>query len=157
MPVKWQSGRSCAVVGAPSRSGAPQSVFPSVSKSRPMATFRRIPQGVLVLLGYAFSLLVVLSLTLPLVVEEAVEAPISPLGLLWMLLLAYLIFTITLTLQRKQSAWGLQVGLASLSLPLIVLLLLWAGLPGAAAGLLIAGLLFFSLRRPSVRAWFSEP
>jgi hypothetical protein len=122
-----------------------------------MTTSRRIPHGVLVLLGYAFSLLVVLSLTLPLVVDQAIEAPISPLGLLWMLLLAYLIFTITLILQRKQSAWALSVGLATLSLPLVLLLFDWGGIPGALIGFVICGLLFFSLRRPSVRAWFSEP
>jgi hypothetical protein len=118
---------------------------------------RRMPHGVIVLLGYGFALLAVLALTLPLVVEEAVLAPISPLGLIWMLLLAYLIFTLTLILQRKRAAWGLSVGLASLSLPLVLVLFLWAQIPGAIAGLLIALLLFFSLRRPSVRAWFSEP
>ncbi len=125
------------------------------SPSRP--TRARIPHGVLVLLGYAFSLLVVLSLTLPLVVDQAIEAPISLLGILWMLLLAYLIFTITLTLQRKQSAWGLSVGLATLSLPLVAVLFAWGGVVGAIVGAVVAGLLFFSLRRPSVRAWFSEP
>ena len=121
------------------------------------ASLPRPPRGVLLLLGYGFSLLVMLALTLPLVVDQAIEAPISPLGLLWMLLLAYLIFTITLTLQRKQSAWGLSVGLATLSLPLVVLLWMWGGGLAALAGLALALLLFGSLRRPSVRAWFSEP
>lgn len=116
-----------------------------------------MPHGVIVLLGYGFALLAVLALTLPLVVEEAVLAPISPLGLIWMLLLAYLIFTLTLILQRKQAAWGLSLGLATLSLPLVLVLFVWAQVPGALAGLLIALLLFYSLRRPSVRAWFSEP
>jgi hypothetical protein len=123
----------------------------------PMSTPRRVPHGVLVLLGYAFALLVVLSLTLPLVVDQAIEAPISLLGILWMLLLAYLIFTITLTLQRKQSAWGLSLGLATLSLPLAVVLLAWGGIIGLLIGLAIVALLFFSLRHRSVRAWFSEP
>jgi hypothetical protein len=117
----------------------------------------RPPAGVVLLLAYGFSLLVVLSLTLPLVVEEAVQAPISPLGLLWMLLLAYLIFTLTLTLQRKRSAWGLSLGLASLSLPLVLLLLWWGGVIAGALGLLLAVLLLATLRRPPVRAWFSEP
>lgn len=116
-----------------------------------------MPHGVLVLLGYAFALLVVLSLTLPLVVDQAIEAPISLLGVLWMLLLAYLIFTITLTLQRKQSAWGLSLGLATLSLPLAVVLFGWGGIVGLLTGIVICGLLFFSLRHRSVRAWFSEP
>lgn len=124
-----------------------------------MATPRsfRPPVGVVLVLGYALSLLVVLSLTLPLVVDQAIEAPISPLGLLWMLLLAYLIFTITLTLQRKQSAWGLSVGLATLSLPLVGLLWIWGGGLAALGGLALVLLLFGTLRRPSVRAWFSEP
>ena len=117
----------------------------------------RPPVGVVLFLGYAFTLLVVLSLTLPLVVDQAIEAPISPLGLLWMLLLAYVIFTITLTLQRKQSAWVLSVGLATLNLPLVVLLWLWGGGLAALAGVALALLLFGSLRRPRVRAWFSEP
>ncbi|HUG48972.1 MAG TPA: hypothetical protein VMP67_11245, partial [Candidatus Limnocylindria bacterium] len=120
-------------------------------------TSSRPPAGVIVLLAYGLALLVLLSLSLPLVVDQAIEAPISVLGLLWMLLLAYLIFTITLTLQRKRAAWGLALGLASLSLPLILLLLWWGGLPGAGLGLLLAAILFLSLRGRRVRAWFSEP
>lgn len=117
----------------------------------------RMPNGVRVLLVYGFALLAVLALTLPLVVEQAVEAPISPLGLLWMLLLAYLIFTITLILQRKQSAWALSVGMATLSLPLVLVLLLWGGPLAALAGVLLAAVLFISLRSEVVRAWFTEP
>jgi hypothetical protein len=117
----------------------------------------RMPNGVLVLLAYGFALLVLLALTLPLVVEQAVEAPISPLGLLWMLLLAYLIFTITLILQRKQSAWILSLGMATLSLPLVLVLLLWGGPLAALAGVLLAAVLFLSLRSDGVRTWFSEP
>jgi hypothetical protein len=74
-----------------------------------------------------------------------------------MLLLAYLIFTLTLILQRKQAGWMLSVGLATLSLPLVFLLFWWGGVPAAAAGVLLAGLLFGSLRRPQVRDWFVEP
>jgi hypothetical protein len=118
---------------------------------------RTMPNGVRIVLAYALSLLALLSLTLPLVVAQAVEAPVSPLGLLWMLLLAYLIFTITLVLQRKQAAWGLSVGLVTLTLPGIVLLYQWAGLIGAGFGIALCGLLFLSLRATGVRAWFSEP
>ena len=39
-----------------------------------------------------------------------------------MILLAYTIFTMTLVLQRKQAAFGLAVGLASLTVPLVLLL-----------------------------------
>ena len=74
-----------------------------------------------------------------------------------MLLLAYLIFTLTLILQRKQAGWGLTIGLASLSLPLIALLYWWASVLGALAGIVLAVALFLALRRPAVRAWFVEP
>jgi hypothetical protein len=118
---------------------------------------RSMPTGVRVLLVYGFGLLCLLALTLPLVVAEAIEAPISPLGLLWMLLLAYLIFTLTVILQRKQAAWTLSIGLASLSLPLVLVLFFWAGVPGAAAGVGLCVLLFLSLRSPAARRWFAEP
>ena len=69
---------------------------------------------------------------MPLVISQAVEAPISFIGLVWMLLLAYLIFTMTLVLQRKRAAYGLALGLATLCLPLAPLLLLSpAGVVGA--------------------------
>jgi hypothetical protein len=118
---------------------------------------RQMPNGVRFLVAYGFVLLAGLSVTLPLVVELAVEAPISVIGLLWMLLLAYVIFTLTLTLQRKQAGWALNVGLATLSVPLVALGFLWAGPLGAAPGLILAAVLFLSLRRAPVRAWFSEP
>ena len=72
-------------------------------------------------------------------------------------MIAYLIFTLTLILQRKQAGWGLTIGLATLSLPLIALAFWWAGLVGALAGTALAVLLFWTLRRPTVRQWFSEP
>lgn len=118
---------------------------------------RQMPNGVRVVLAYGFLLLGLVALTLPLVVEQAVEAPVSPLGLLWMLLLAYLIFTLTLILQRKQAGWGFSIGLATLSLPLIAVLYGWAGVAGALLGLALAAILFLSLRRSAVRQWFSEP
>jgi hypothetical protein len=120
-------------------------------------TLRLMPGGVRLVLGFGFVLLAGVGLTLPLVVSQAVEAPVSPLGLLWMLLLAYLVFTLTLILQRKQAAWMLSLGLASLSLPLAVVLWQWAGLVGALLGIALAALLFWSLRGTAARAWFSEP
>lgn len=116
-----------------------------------------MPNGIRLLLGYGMLLMAGLALTLPLVVELAVEAPISPLGLLWMLLLAYLIFTLTLILQRKRAAWGLSLGLATLSLPLIAVLYWWGGLLPALAGVALAGSLLWSLSRPAARGWFVEP
>jgi len=122
-----------------------------------LGQLRLMPYGVRFLLVYALLMLSGLALTLPLVVEQAVEAPISLLGLLWMLLIAYLIFTITLVLQRKQSAWALSVGLATLSLPLVLVLWQWGGILAAIAGATLATALFLGLRRPAARAWFNEP
>jgi hypothetical protein len=118
---------------------------------------RTMPNGVRFFLVYAFVLLFGLSLTLPLVVAQAVTAPVSPLGLIWMLALAYVIFTITLVLQRKQAAWGLALGLATLTVPGVALLFGWAGVPGAIGGIALCLLLFLSLRSGAARTWFSQP
>lgn len=122
-----------------------------------LEVLRAMPAGVRVVLAFGFLLLAGIGLTLPLIVQQAVEAPVSPLGLLWMLLLAYLIFTLTLILQRKQAAWMLSLGLVSLAVPLAFLLFFGAGLIGGLAGAVLAAALFWSLRGPRVRAWFSEP
>jgi hypothetical protein len=123
-----------------------------------ITTLRAMPAGVRVVLAFGFVLLAGIGLTLPLVINQAVEAPVSPLGLLWMLLLAYLVFTLTLILQRKQAAWLLSLGLASLSVPLALILFEWAGVPGALVGIGLIGILFLALLRgPNARAWFSEP
>lgn len=118
---------------------------------------RAMPAGVRIVLAFGFLLLAGLGLTLPLVVREAVEAPVSPLGLLYMLLLAYLVFTLTLILQRKQAAWMLSLGLASLSVPLAIALFSLAGTLGLAAGILLTVVLFWSLRGERARGWFNEP
>lgn len=122
-----------------------------------IALLREMPAGVRLVLGFGFVLLAGVGLTLPLVIDQAVEAPVSPIGLLWMLLLAYLVFTLTLILQRKQAAWLLALGLASLSVPLALALYSWAGTIGALAGVVLVLLLFLALRAPRARAWFSEP
>jgi hypothetical protein len=123
-----------------------------------LALLRQMPPGVLVFLAYAFLVLAVLGLSMPLVISQAVEAPISFIGLVWMLLLAYLIFTMTLVLQRKQAAYGLALGLATLSLPLAPLLFLSpAGVVGAVIALLVFAMVIWSLRRPRTRSWFVEP
>ncbi|HEY5520441.1 MAG TPA: hypothetical protein VIK08_07265 [Candidatus Limnocylindrales bacterium] len=118
---------------------------------------RSMPAGVRIVLGWGFLLLSGVGLTLPLVINQAIESPISPLGMLWMLLLAYLVFSLTLILQRKQAAWMLSLGLASLAAPLAILLWFGAGFLGLVFGIAFAGLLFSSLRGEHVRAWFNEP
>lgn len=115
-----------------------------------------MPNGVRIVFGFGFLLLAGVGLTMPLVVQQAIEAPISAVGLLWMLLLAYLVFTLTLILQRKQAAWMLSLGLASLSIPLAFVLFFWAGTLGAMAGVALCLVLFVALRGERVRAWFSE-
>ena len=120
--------------------------------------WRGMPLGVRIFLVYGFVVLAFIGLTTPIIVSQAVEAPISGIGLVWMLLLAYLIFTLTLVLQRKQAAYPLALGLATLTLPLIpVLFLSPAGAPGALVAAVVAVLVFAALRRPGVRTWFNEP
>ncbi len=119
---------------------------------------RAMPRGVLIFMGYALLVLSVLGLFMGRVVDEAISAPISFIGIVWMAALAYLIFTVTLVLQKKQAAYGLSLGLTSLLLPLAVILLF---APGGWV-LSIVAIVFFvivvwSLRRPASRAWFSEP
>jgi predicted cation transporter len=123
-----------------------------------LSRFRGMPGGVRVFVAYAFALLLLAGLTLPLIVEQAVgRMPITPLGVVWMLLLAYLVFTLTLVLQRKQAAYLLSLGLATLTVPLIPLLGLTAGILGAVVAMLLAAAVFGSLRAESARRWFSEP
>lgn len=119
---------------------------------------RAMPAGVRIFLVYAILVLAAIGLTLPRVVAEAVEAPVSPLGIVYMLLLAYLIFTMTLVLQRKQAGYPLALGLASLSLPLVPIMYLSpAGVPGAVIAFIVAAVVILGLRRRPSRRWFVEP
>lgn len=119
---------------------------------------RQMPPGVLVFLGYAFLVLSVLGLALPLVIDQAIATPITFIGLVWMGLLAYLIFTMTLVLQRKQAAYGLSLGLTTLLVPLAGIV--FFGPSGWLLSIVLLGLfviVVWSLRRPRSRAWFCEP
>jgi len=116
-----------------------------------------MPNGVRIFLVYALIVLSILGLTTPLVVAQASsDVPISPMGLVWMALLAYLIFTITLVLQRKQAGWGLSVGLVTLVVPLVPLLLLTAGVIGGVFAVILGLVLIRGLLRPEARLWFNE-
>lgn len=130
-----------------------------VAQSGPMLQlWRGMPNGVRIFLVYGLLMLAFVGLTTPIIVAQAVEAPISPIGLVWMLLLAYLVFTLTLVFQRKQAAYPLAFGLATLSLPLVPLLFLSpAGLPGALVAAVVALSVFVALSRPTVRSWFDQP
>jgi hypothetical protein len=133
------------------------SARPPATDSGWIATVRTMPPAIRVFLGYAFLVLGAIGVSLRSVVEQAVLVPISPLGVVVMGLLAYTIFAVTLTLQRKEAARTLDLGLASLTVPAVPLLVL-SRLPieGALVGL-VAVVLFTGLTRPSTRAWLSEP
>jgi hypothetical protein len=120
-------------------------------------TIKAMPPGVLVFMGYAFLILSVLGLSMRIVVDQAVQAPITFIGLVWMLLLAYLIFTMTLVLQKKQAAYMLSLGLTSLLLPLAAILVFApSGWIISIAAVLLFVIVVWSIRRPRSRAWFSE-
>ena len=115
-----------------------------------------MPPGIRIFLGYAFLMLGLIGLSLRYVVDQAISAPISLQGIVVMVLLAYTIFTTTLVLQRKEASRSLALGLSTLTLPAIPLLLL-AALPlYALIVAAFAGLLFFGLTRPEVRAYLNE-
>jgi hypothetical protein len=116
-----------------------------------------MPAGVRIFLGYGFLVLGLIAVSLRTVVDQAVLVPISPLGVVVMGLLAYTIFTMTLTLQRKEAARPLALGLASLTIPAVPLLVL-SRLPiEAVIVALLAFVLFRGLASASARAWLSEP
>ena len=118
---------------------------------------RAMPGGIRLFLVYALLILAGIGLSLRFVVDQAIAAPISPVGVIVMVLLAYTIFTITLVLQRKQAARNLAIGLASLTIPLVPLLLL-SGLPVEAIFVAALGLLLLrGLLRPEVRTYLNEP
>ena len=120
------------------------------------ARLAEMPSGIRIFLVYAFLILVGIGLSLRFVVDQAIAAPVSPLGVVVMVLLAYTIFTTTLVLQRKQASRNLAIGLASLTLPLIPLLLLGGLIVQAIFVSALAALLFRGLLRPEVRTYLNE-
>jgi hypothetical protein len=120
------------------------------------AQLSAMPWGIRLFLVYALLILAGIGISLRYVVDQAINAPVSPLGVVVMVLLAYTIFTTTLVLQRKQAARNLALGLASLTVPLVPFLLLGGQLVqaifvGALALLLLRGIL-----RPDVRTYLNE-
>jgi len=122
----------------------------------------RMPAGIRLFIGYALAILALIGLSLRFVIDQAISAPVSFVGVVVMALLAYTIFTTTLVMQRKEASRTLALGLASLTVPAIPLL--WFTFESSALGLILAaamaGLcvgLFRGLTRPSVRAWLNEP
>jgi hypothetical protein len=122
-----------------------------------ISPIRDMPAGLRLFLGYAFVILVGIGLSLRTIVDQATLAPVSLIGVVVMILLAYTIFTMTLVIQRKQAAFGLALGLASLTLPLILLLAVspvHPALPFFVAAFSL--LLFRGLLRPEVRTYLAE-
>jgi hypothetical protein len=117
---------------------------------------REMPGGIRLFLVYAFLILAGIGLSLRFVVDQAIAAPVSPLGVVVMVLLAYTIFTMTLVLQRKQAARALAIGLASLTIPLVPLLAFSQLIIEAVFVAALAALLFRGLLRPEVRTYLSE-
>ena len=119
---------------------------------------RAMPGGIRLFLIYAGLILVGIGLSLRFVVDEAIAAPISPLGVLVMVLLAYTIFTTTLVVQRKQAARGLALGLASLVIPAVVILATSPVHPATPIFVAAFGVLLFrGLLRPEIRTYLAEP
>jgi hypothetical protein len=118
---------------------------------------RDMPLGLRLFLAYALLILVGIALSLRTIVDQATLAPVSFQGVVVMILLAYTIFTTTLVIQRKQAAFGLAIGLATLTIPLVLLLAIspvHPAFPVFAAAFSL--LLFRGLLRPEVRAYLSE-
>ncbi len=126
---------------------------------RPMLqNVRAMPGGIRLFLIYAALILVGIALSLRVVVDQAIAAPVSLLGVIVMVLLAYTIFTMTLVLQRKQAGRGLAIGLASLVIPAVILLATSPVHPATPFFVAAFGILLFrGLLRPEVRDYLSEP
>jgi uncharacterized protein (DUF2062 family) len=120
------------------------------------ARSRGVPWGIVLFLVYGFLILGGIGLALPAVINLAIDTPVSLPGLVVMALLAYTIFTMTLVVQRKAAARNLTFGLVSLTLPSIVLALLYGQLIGAILLAALAALLFRGLSRAAVSAWLRE-
>ena len=121
-----------------------------------MQAVRGMPWGVALFLVYAFLILAGIGLSLKPVIDLAIDAPVSPVGLVVMSLLAYTIFTVTLVLQRKAAGRTMALGLSSLAVPPIALALLGEQPVAALFFAALAALLFRGLRTAGARAWLSE-
>ncbi len=130
--------------------------MPPTTAPGPLPSTRSMPPVIQVFLGYAFLILGVIGLSLRFVVDLAVAAPVSLVGLVVMALLAYDIFTITLVLQRKEASRSLALGLSSLTVPAVPLALFSGMLPVALLVAALGILLLRGLAGDAARAWLNE-
>jgi hypothetical protein len=143
---------------APALAGVPCAARVSSGMQNPGVNgpVRRVPWGIALFLAYAGLILVAIALSLRTVIDQAINAPVSFIGVVVMALLAYTIFTITLVLQRKAAARGFALGLSTLILPPIALTLLGGqfvvSLFFAALGILLVR----GLRDPGVAGWLDQ-
>ncbi len=121
-----------------------------------LTRIREMPGGIRLFLAYAALILAGIGLSLRSVVDTAISTPVSLVGLIVMVLLAYTIFTTTLVLQRKQAGRALALGLASLTIPLVPLLALSQLIVEAIFVTALGLLLFRGLLRPDVRTYLNE-
>ena len=116
---------------------------------------REMPGGIRLFLVYAFGILFLIGSALRFIVDQAITAPVSLPGLVAMVLLAYTIFTTTLTSSASRRP-PTALGLASLTIPLVPLL----AVSGLAIEALFIGvlaiLLFRGLLQPEVRTYLRE-
>ena len=121
-----------------------------------IAQFRAMPGGIRLFLVYALVILAGIGISLRSVIDLAIGAPVSGPGVVVMILLAYTIFTTTLVLQRKQASRALALGLASLTLPVLVYVFALGLVPQTLFLAALAALLFRGLLSAEARAWLSE-
>jgi hypothetical protein len=115
-----------------------------------------MPGGIRLFLVYALAILAGIGISLRSVIDLAIGAPVSGPGVVVMVLLAYTIFTTTLVIQRKQASRGLALGLASLTLPLLLYVLALGLLPQTIFLAALAVLLFRGLLSSEARAYLNE-
>jgi succinate-acetate transporter protein len=120
-------------------------------------SLRGMPFGLWLFLAYGVLILAGIGLSLRTIVDQATLAPVSLQGVVVMILLAYTIFTMTLVLQRKQAAFALAIGLATLTIPTILFLAVSPVHPALPVFVAAFSLLLFrGLLRPEVRTFLSE-
>lgn len=119
-------------------------------------SFRGMPWAIRLFLVYAFVILAGIGLSLRYVVDLAIAAPVSPIGVVVMVLLAYTIFTTTLVLQRRAASRMLAMGLSSLTIPTILWSLDLGLLPIAVFVGALGALLIRGLRSAAAEAWLAD-
>jgi hypothetical protein len=117
---------------------------------------RAMPGAIRLFLVYALVILAGIGISLRSVIDLAIGAAVSGPGVVVMVLLAYTIFTTTLVLQRKEASRGLALGLASLSVPLLLYVLALGLVPQGIFLAALAILLFRGLLSAETRAYLSE-